>query len=60
MKQRRERSMNDPAIQSILSDPIMTQVTHHSACSVVQDQSNDFDVGQQRCICMSFYCRWVV
>lgn len=29
MKQRRERSMNDPAIQSILSDPIMTQVTHH-------------------------------
>jgi len=29
MKQRRERSMNDPAIQSILSDPIMTQVTYH-------------------------------
>ena len=31
MKQRRERSMNDPAIQSILSDPIMTQVATSSA-----------------------------
>lgn len=26
MKQRRERSMADPEIQSILTDPVMTQV----------------------------------
>ena len=32
MKQRRERSMADPEIQSILTDPVMTQVLPSTHC----------------------------
>ena len=32
MKQRRERSMADPEIQSILTDPVMTQVLPDAHC----------------------------